>query len=325
MTAEAYLTTKLKELARPRGLSKPTREELADVIFGFITTKKFRKYSATPELLNEIKEAVRLNIENQEPISFVYPHGVYKLWRLEEAPEADWAELFAFMHYTSWLKAICEIYEPGVWFDFYADDLLVPRINNVPLDDVKVYQSSYQKVLDFLDSYRPSNFKMTITTVGDQFESEDAFYKKLEVDTERLAQELPGGLPELDAKRIATIELNSHATDAQKQDPLWREKIALVHDAYLKYTKSETNYHFNPHKIRVFTSQLTSKAYIAVGTTKDSIAKFWVGVGALNPTDDSYRQIILTPSQLVGADYTWEDIHLDGLVGKNFSKIRILK
>jgi hypothetical protein len=324
MTAQEYILQKLEELKPTKSRSQTNSNELADIVFAYVTTKKFRKYAASPELLEEIRETIRLNISHNEPISFVYPHGMYKLWRLEESPEADWAELFAFMHYISWLKPICEVYEPGVWFDFYADDLLVPVINNIPLEDIRRYETSYRSILDYLKQYIPLNFKITLTGVGSKFESNNAFYEKLEYDSSRLANELPGGLPELDAKRVATIELNANPSTEQKEDPLWREKIALIHDAYLKYTKAETKYHFHAHKIRVFTAQLPSRSYLAVGTTKDSIAKFWVGVGALRPANESYRQVILTPKQLATAEYTWEPVNIPGLPGKNFQRVRVL-
>jgi hypothetical protein len=47
------------------------------------------------------------------------------LWRIDEAPEADFAELFSSMYYVKWLKPVCEIYKPGVWFDFFVDDLIL--------------------------------------------------------------------------------------------------------------------------------------------------------------------------------------------------------
>lgn len=77
-------------------------------------------------------------------------------------------------------------------------------------------------------------------------------------------------------------------------------------------------------KIRVFTQPFPNGTCIAVGTTKDSIAKFWAGVGALRPRDESFRQIVLSPSQLQGANYAWEKVDID-LKGKNFTKIRIIK
>ena len=79
-----------------------------------------------------------------------------------------------------------------------------------------------------------------------------------------------------------------------------------------------------PGKIRVFTQPFSNGTCIAVGTTKDSIAKFWAGVGALEPRDDGFRQLVLSPSQLAAATYDWQNVQLDGPAGKNFGKIRVL-
>ena len=98
----------------------------------------------------------------------------------------------------------------------------------------------------------------------------------------------------------------------------------LMHDAYITMTKRETGYTFRPDKILAFTQPLPSGNFLAVGSTKDSIAKFWTGVGALKPKDDSFRQIILSPKQLQNAKFDIQDITISGLRGKNFAKIRLL-
>ena len=179
--------------------------------------------------------------------------------------------------------------------------------------------------MDFLSDYQPANFKATITGVGDQFRSEQEFDMKLAKDIKRHADTLPGGMPEIDQERNAMIELNVEQTPELTKDPMWREKNALIHDAYIGLTKRETNYHWRPDKIKVFTQPLPSGTVIAVGSTKDSVTKSWVGVGALKPRDDSYRQIILSPNQLEQAKFDFEDVDTEGLNGKNFHKIRVLK
>ena len=63
---------------------------------------------------------------------------------------------------------------------------------------------------------------------------------------------------------------------------------------------------------------------IAVGTTKTSVVKFWVGTGALKKKEDSYQESILSPSQLEKTTYVFESIFIDGLSSKNFKKIRIV-
>lgn len=299
-------------------------EGIEAYIFKKIANKKFRKYSAKPELIEHIKQSISLHVQKNEPINITFMHGLYKLWRLEEAPQADWAEFFAYIYLTNWMKPVCEIYEPGVWFDFFVDDLIVPKINNIPLSDVQTYRESCQEILDFLKHYQPKNLKMTITSVGEQFATPEEYDKKLEHDITRLAATFPSGFPEVTEAKAASIDLNVKVTPDQEKDPLWRQKVALIHDAHIVYTKAETGYHLNrPDKILAFTQPLPSGMTLSVGTTKTSIAKFWVGTGVLKKTEDSYTQYIFSPQQLEAHTFTKEPIHIEGLNGKNFETIRI--
>jgi hypothetical protein len=324
MTAQEYLQAKLKDLNKPVVIEKPADDQLVDTIFKLVMSKKFRKYSANPELTEHIKNAIATNVKENKPINFTFLHGAYKLWRLKESPQVDWAELFTLMYYTNWLKPICEIYKPGVWFDFFVDDFIVPKINTASKEEVETYIKSYQALVDFLKKYQPANFKMTITPVGGQFGSADEFDSKLEADVEKHAATLPGSLPELSEERLAMIAFNTKPTPEQTKDHKWREKNSLLHDAYIARTKKETGYHFRPDKILVFSQPLPSGTVIAVGTTKDSVMKFWVGAGVLIPRDGEFRQIIMSPGQLEKASFNWEDVDI-GLNAKNFREIRVLK
>ncbi len=328
MNAQAYLKEELEkcshyELAENDKLVLE-KEGIQAFIFKKITSKKFRKYAAKPELIEHIKTAIKLNVEKNQPINVTFMNGAYKLWRLEESPEADWAELFAYIYYINWLKPICAVYKPGVWFDSFVDDLIVPKINNIPLSDVESYRKSCQAILDFLKQYQPENMRMTMTSVGDQFDSPEAYDKKLQEDIKRLAATLPNGLPKLTEAKIASIDLNVKLTPDQDKDPLWRQKVALMHDTHILYTKAETGYHLNrPDKILAFTQPLPSGIALAVGTTKTSIVKFWVGVGVLKKEEDSYKQYVFSPKQLETNTFTKENIAIEGLNGKNFKTIRV--
>jgi hypothetical protein len=325
MTAQEYIESALQQLQEPVVLPQPqTQNEMAEAIFLLVTSKKFRKYSLTAEYAAHIKNSIKENVQAGKPINLTFLGGCYKLWRLDEAPETDWAELFAHIYYTRWVKPVCAIYEPGVWFDFFLDDVIVSRINNLPESDVEAYRTSRQEVLDFLKPYQPNNLNMTLTGTGSLFESREVYEAKLEQNIKKLASELPGGLPKLTDAQLATTALNVRATPEQLADPQWREKVELVHCAYM-IVKRATGYSTSSNKIRVFTQPLPNKNCIAVGTTKDSIAKFWAGVGALQPRDGSFRQVILSPKKLEAAEFDKQDIKLNNLLGKNFSKIRVLR
>jgi hypothetical protein len=325
MTAQEYIQSKLEELRLPLDLSRPQgTEELVEAIFKFVASKKFRKYALTGEYARHIKNSIKEKVQNNRPINLTFLGGSYKLWRLDEAPESDWAELFSCMYFSRWAAPICAIYEPGVWFDFFLDDVIVSRINNISEEDVSAYRDSRQKILDFLKPYQPDNLRMTITGVGSQFPSRARYEELLEQGIQKLANELPGGLPKLTEAELATTTLNVKATPEQLADPKWREKVELVHRAYMGI-KGATGYSTASDKIRVFTQPFPNGTCIAVCTTKDSIAKFWAGVGVLRPRDDSYRQLVLSPNQLENAHFTFEVVSINGLLGKNFKKIRLVK
>lgn len=315
----------LERLEKVKTLPKlPIPKDTASLeaeILRLLLSKKFRKYSANDDLIEHCKQAISAQVAKNEPINITFVHGAYKLWRLGESPFVDWAELFSLMYYTNWVKGICQIYKPGVWFDFFVDDWIVPILDNVPESDITSYIESYNQLIDFLKPWQPDNLKMTITPVGSQFESKAMFEQMLKAETEKLNKE---GLPNLDDATKAMVELNVKTTPEQEADPQWQEKVWQIHKAYMPVKKS-ANYHYRPEKILAFTQPLPSGTTISVGTTKSSIMKFWVGAGALNRKDNSYQETILSPSQLESGEFDWFDTKIDHLIGKNFERIRVLK
>ncbi len=316
MNAESYIKFELEKLQQPLGL-KP-EVDLESQIVRLLLSKKFRKHSANEALIQHVKDSVHECVSKNQPINLTFLHGAYKLWRLKESPEADWAELFALMYYTRYTKPICEIYKPGVWFDFFVDDWIIEILDNIKPEEISAYIRSYQDILDFLRLYQTDDLKMTITPVSLCFGSREEFENKLR-------EKLPTiPLPELSDSMRRMVELNVRPNEERKDDPLWCEKIYQIHNAYLAI-KGETGYHKNRlDKILVFNQPLPSGTVISLGTTKSSIAKFWVGVGALKPDGDSYKMVILSPSQIDTTPFEWQTINI-GLYGKNFDKIRVLE
>lgn len=324
MTAQEYIESKLKELRQPVELPVPQNaDDMAQRIFQLLTSKKFRKYSLTAEYAEHIRGAIKENVTNNAPINITFMGGSYKLWRLQESPQCDWAELFSFMYYSQWVKSICSIYEPGVWFDFMLDDFIVAKLHTASDQDVAAYRASRDQLLEFLKPYQPKNLRMTNTGISTLFDSTKDYETKLAAAHAQLQSELPNGILDVDSKTLSTIELNANILPEQKADPQWREKIETLHAAYMRI-KGATGYSTMSTKIRAFNQPFPNGTCIAVGSTKDSIVKFWVGVGVLRRSDDSYRQLVLSPKQLETAEFDWQDVNL-GIGGKNFSKIRVLR
>ncbi|MEI8067820.1 MAG: hypothetical protein WCG91_02645 [Candidatus Shapirobacteria bacterium] len=319
MTPTEYIQKELNKIKdfQPKDFGE---DKLLDEIFRLLMSKKFRKYSVNSELNDHIKNVIKSSVENNQPIKIVFPHGAYKLWRLEEAPNPDWAELFTVIYYTKWLKPICEIYQPGIIFEFFVDDYVLPSIDNIPLETVETYINEHQKILNFLKNYQPTNLKMIITKFGDIYGPYEKFKKELQESVEKLSVTNPV-FPEED---LRTTKLNANPTKEQLKDPKWCEKILLIHDAYMT-VKRGLGYTSNPEKIPVFCQPLSSGKYLIVGTTKTSITKFWIGAGALKKRGDEFIEYILSPSNLESQEFTIEKISINGLDSKNFSSIRIFE
>lgn len=320
MKAQEFIENRLKELksAEKTAVSFDLDKDLADFIFKSLMSKKFRKFSVNPEYIPQIREVIENSIKNKMPIKLIFPFGAYKLWRLEEAPEADWAELFTLIYYVKWLKPILEVYKPGICFDFSSDDVIVERINNIPKSDTESYAKSLNMIFSFLKNYLPENIKFTLTPVSSHY-TPDEFERDLKEKISEMENNL-GGLPVLNDHVRRMVELNVRLKPGQDKDPLWREKVELVHQAYYTIPKRRA-YNNTREKIKVFCIRMDN--CIPIGTTKTSVAKFWPGVGALKKQGDSFQEFVLSPSQAKEYKFAIEPISIEGLTGKNFNKIKI--
>ncbi|MCL2439566.1 MAG: hypothetical protein FWD15_03580 [Alphaproteobacteria bacterium] len=322
MSATDFLMQSLTALKKEPVEHNLPPEELIEKIFRIIVSKKFRKYSAKPELYATIKSAVSLALKNQTPLPFLFPQGAYKLWRLAETPRADWGELFFLMHVAKPLCEICALHKPGVEFDVLLDDIIVERMNNIPLADMQAYIDSYKATAKFLKRFLPDNFNIKFTGVSQLYESEAAYWAAVEKNL----KEIP--MPTLDDYWRQVIELNYKPTPATAADPLWREKSKQIHDAHMT-AKRAPGYHLDrDDKVLFFAQPIANPAYLSVGTTKNSIARHWCGVGVLKRRGDSFEMTNLPPSRIPPATETvWEEVNLPPpalSAEPNFKRIRII-
>jgi hypothetical protein len=324
MTAQEYILRKLKELAPSDDIKvEREREKLVDEIVKRVLSKKYRKYTVSSEERVKIIADVALHVEKSEPILIKYVFGGYKLWRLPSAPEVDFAELFSLIYFVNWLKPVCEIYEPGVDFEFVLDDVVVPILNNITEADLDRYRESLRKLIDFVSGYIPKNLKIGFMRIRDLYETHEEFLKDFEERKKEIAESLTGGLPKLTPEQAATIKMNVRPAKGQTNDLLWREKVQLNHDAYMHISKRRPYYRGDG----VFDA-LASRppmGRLIVGTTRNGIMKFWIGTGALERKNNGFEPRILSVAQLESASFETEMVNIKRLSGKNFKEIRILK
>jgi hypothetical protein len=327
MNAQEYILSQLDALKVPFVLDVKPKNNLAmvDAILNFLFSKKFRKFSIPEKNQAIIRTAVERNVANDEPIKIAFPFGGYKLWRLEETPDADWAELFSIMYFIRWLKPVCALYPKGVIFTFWFDEVVISKLNNIPQSDLDAYQKSFRNLLAFIEPYLPSNMQFEVFLERSQYENNEAFEAGLAVEIGKLEQARSKNPQPLSDKARRSIEMNVKLTPEQAKDPLWREKVDLMHYAYynLQELQNRVRPSYTTENITAFT-YFFEPNIIPIGSTKTSVAKFWVGIGALQKREDSFIETILSPSQIEKAKFVWESVAIQGLEGKNFKRIRII-
>jgi len=154
-------------------------------IYTKLTSKKFRKWAVDNSSEQQAKQAIRLNVSANKPLQFRFPFGGYKLWRMPSSPEVDWAEFFAIAYYCKYLAPIASAYEPGLEFIFASDDIIIERMDNIPVADTAAYFNSFQRLLGQFRRYFPVNFKMDIVRIADLYKDKHVMERELSENIKR--------------------------------------------------------------------------------------------------------------------------------------------
>lgn len=322
MTAQAYIQSILDALRIPAAPAEAGNSSPEDLIYARLMSKKFRKLKPADLCIDITKKAVARAVKNQTQVTISMCFGGNKLWRFEEAPEIDWAEFFSLVYYLEYAKTIAAAHKPGVRLDYFSQDVSVESLNNIPRSETDNYWRTFRAMINWIKPYLPAGVSVTYTRHAEQYASPDEYYEELEEGKKIVLARNDGKLPVLDDRMRVATELNVRLKPGQDDDPQWREKVELEHQAIFE-GKTIKQYFADPDMI--FLCPVFYDDSIVVGSTKHSMAKFWAGVGALGHKADSYAELVLTPKQLEAAQFDWEAVHLEGLEGKNFGRVRVLK
>jgi len=198
-------------------------------------------------------------------------------------------------------------------------------MNNIPQSDLETYRTTFTQLLEFIEPWLPVNLKFETFLERSQYESNEIFEEGLKIEMENLKRTREANPEPLSEAAIHSIEMNVKLTPDQAKDPLWREKIDLMHYAYYNLQEKQKGKRppYTKANITAFATFFEPNV-IPIGTTKTSIVRFWVGVGALKRRGDSFIETILSPSQIEKTKAEWAPVEIKGLSGKNFKKIRVI-
>lgn len=322
MTAQEHIQKRLESLKNPLPDADDLKGTPEEIIYARLMSKKFRKLKPGKPCVEITKRVVAKAVKEQKPIMVTECFGGNKLWRFAEAPEIDWAEVFSLIYFMQWMKYVAAAHKPGMIFDYFSQDLSVERLDNLTREELDAYNNGFRAMIEWIKPYLPENVSVTYRRHREMFDDESKYDEELAAAKQKYLDDHDGKLPVLTDEMKTRTELNVRLKPGQESDPLWREKVELQHQAIFMTPTLGTYLHFPD---MVWTCPTYYEDSVVTGSTKRSLAKFWAGVGALQKTEDGFVELVLTPKQLEAAKFDWEDVHLEGLRGKNFSKIRILQ
>ncbi len=326
MTPQTHLEKRLKDSTNYLLSTEDKKiiqfEGINTYIYRKVTSGKFRKTSIDPDSQIRVKEAIKLNVENNAPIKFTYPFGGYKTWRVPSYPAVDWAEFMTISYVLRFIAPVSTAYSPGVEIYFSSDDVVIELIDNYPRKALDAYVNSFNKLLGNFKNYLPTNVKLVLKQVVPDYYDKDTYTAELE----SIAKEMrtAGMTEERKAKLAKAFEFNflrngkKDLTDEEKyQQQL--EELMIYSDAYLKL-KKRADFVRGIDKIVLFSNKISNA--IDIGSTNVSKAKFWAGIGVLEK-DKHYYDRILAPTQweTVKNRATFEKVDLIPM--KNFEEIAV--
>jgi len=314
-----YLVDQLQNLNNINEI-RISQEDLPGFIYKNLTTSKYRRHSISKEYQDHIKNVINVSIKDNKPIPLVWVFGCYKLWRLKESPYADWAELFFLIHKINWLKPILSVYKPGVWFDFFADGIVVPVMNNITKKEMDEYQKSFVDILLFIKRHTPNNLQFTLHTLEDLYGKESEFQKEFKVNYKKIIDQDKISRLVLSEQQANIIKMNVKSERDLTVDDL--HKSQLIFEAFLLSSKRRP-YYRTPEKI--FLDSFPIKNTLPIGVTRASTVRFWVGVGVLRKYKDSFIEDILSVNQLQQTNLSNYKVTIDGLNGHNFKSINLIQ
>lgn len=277
---------------------------LKEYLFKQITRKTFRRWKLPDLARARINRVLDYCINNHTPIIFRFRFGGYKLWRLESSPEVDWAEFFTFAHYSRYLAPIIAAHEPGARLVFMSDDAFVEQMNNVPLSNTHAYYVSFLHLCDEFGKYAPGTFKIEMIRHADLYNSPDDLKREFAIKLaeiegtwrEKQSPEKLQSALDRSSMNIKWDGVRNLTQLSEEEKGQFIEKSAIMHDALLQLPTIRAYADNNPSMIYVFTTPIPS--LVAIGTSRVSVVKFWIGTGVLECRDGIFLDHILSPKQL---------------------------
>jgi hypothetical protein len=301
--------------------------------------KKFRKQKLHPDTISEFSQKITASVKNNKPIHFSIPFGGYKHFWNSSHPSTDWAEVFTLRFLLDWVTPISTLYKPGVILEFISEDIILPRMNNYPLQSLEVYAKSFQTLITRMNTLLPKNISFQYFRIGDRF-NRDSIVRDVEQllpERWKLWETYSQSKKEEELHRSkravfwnGDIDLSTLTSQEKDRKIIESRLIELAYYDVEARPQYLGDYFTNDNRIGVcFTfgkSADNATHWITLGSTYASAVDFWIGRGILEVSETEITERIVSNKQYskLLPFITKEQVHVEGLTEKNYSYIDVI-
>jgi hypothetical protein len=168
---QSYLTsliqTKPSESLSEEDTQYIETEGIEKYIYNRLIHKRFKHSTPPTDLQENLQKKIHESVSLIRPLHICVTFGGYKKWQLPTYPNPDWSEVFNILQLREYLAPIAAAYQPGVCLEYYSDEIIVPRLDQYPQEDVDSYTHQFQRLIAWFQDYLPTRFTLKFSKVGD--------------------------------------------------------------------------------------------------------------------------------------------------------------
>jgi len=249
-------------------------------------------------------------VQLDRPIVFTIPFGGYKHFWNPSHPRPDWAEHFHVRMMIDYVSPVLAAHSAGVSIEYISEDLIVPRMNNYPLEATEEYARCFRELLDWYGHLLPGNLRLEFWRLQERY------------DGAAIESAVEATIPSATAAfGLLPPHLQEHELIRSKRSVYWRgpqelgrlrpsERHRRIIEARL-FEKSFAEIAFGPEFVggyyndddRImlcFSWGLSTdnfRGFLALQTCPGSGVDFWIGRGVLVRAGDRLRHSIVSRRQ----------------------------
>lgn len=285
-------------------------DKMKSEIVNRLFSRKFRKYSISPDVKDNVTIKIQNIIDNSLPMRFIPSFGGYKHWWAPTYPAVDWAEVFNMKFLLQYLAPIYNSYTKApVTIEYESEEVILSELNNVPQFGLDLYTRTFRRLAQYFSQMMIGKTKIELTLARELYDV-SKLHRLIEESYAEHEKRFDSYDLEDQERRIKKVASNYLLNGVNDYTHISEEELYKLykHSRVLNETFLDVDFELRPNYFEgessiplLFSFGLGpgGEAWIHIGSCSTSMVDFWAGMGILEywEEDDKFVQRIVSRSQ----------------------------